>query len=52
LLITSLKPIAPPPHPHALPFSSMAKLLQNPQAISLNFGKIYFVLEYFIKTGS
>lgn len=39
--ITSLKPRAPPPQHQAFPYTSIPKLVQNPQAISLNFGSNY-----------
>ena len=38
ILCTSLKPILPPPHPQTALSSSMAKLVENPQQMSTNFG--------------
>lgn len=35
----SLKPKHPPPQPQILPFISIAKLRENPQAISINLGR-------------
>ena len=46
IVFTSLNPKGPPPHPQTLFSSSIAKLLENPQLISINLGSKVQSLAY------